>query len=69
MTGDGGVAGTSNGTNNTAAVQREVGALPGISSVQADAETKQIQVGFDPNQVSLDQIKVTLDEAGYPVEL
>jgi copper chaperone len=50
-----------------ATVQEEVGALPGVQTVQASLETKQIQIAYDPAQVSLDQIKATLDEAGYPV--
>ncbi|MGH2533433.1 MAG: heavy-metal-associated domain-containing protein [Thermomicrobiales bacterium] len=50
-----------------ATVQNEVGALPGVESVQASAETKQILIAFDANQVSLGRIKETLDEAGYPV--
>jgi copper chaperone len=51
-----------------ATVQKEVGALQGVRSVSASAETKQIEVAFDPNAVSLDQIRETLDEAGYPVQ-
>ena len=50
-----------------ATVQNEVGALPGVESVQANAETKQVAIAFDPNLVSLGRIKETLDEAGYPV--
>lgn len=50
-----------------ATVQKEVGALGGVQTVQADEQTKQIQIAYDPSQVSLDRIKETLDEAGYPV--
>jgi copper chaperone len=50
-----------------ATVQKEVGALQGVETVQANVDTKQVQIAFDPNQVSLVQIKETLDEAGYPV--
>ena len=48
-------------------IREEIGALPGVSDVQADAETKQVTVQFDPATVSKDQIAATLDEAGYPV--
>lgn len=50
-----------------ATVQEAVGALDGVDRVAADAETKRIEVAFDPARVSLPQIEATLSEAGYPV--
>jgi copper chaperone len=50
-----------------ASVQGAVCALPGIESVTADAETKRVDVAFDPSQVSLPQITGVLADAGYPV--
>jgi copper chaperone CopZ len=50
-----------------ASVEGAVCALPGIESVTADAETKQVDVVFDPTQVALPQIKSVLAEVGYPV--
>lgn len=50
-----------------ATVQGAVGALAGVQSVKADADTKQVAVEFDPSQVSLPQIEAVLGEAGYPV--
>lgn len=50
-----------------ATVQGAVGALDGIERVQANADTKQVAVAFDPARVSLPQIEAALDEAGYPV--
>ena len=47
-----------------------VGALSpvaGITSVKVDIPTKQVTVEFDPNQVSVDQMKDVLKEEDYPV--
>ena len=40
----------------------------GVADVSASAETKQIDITFDPAQVSLDRIEAALDEAGYAVQ-
>lgn len=49
-------------------VQTSVGQLEGVKSVSASADTKQIDLEFDPSQVSLDKIAAVLDEKGYPVK-
>jgi copper chaperone len=49
------------------AIQGAVGALDGVSHVEANESTKQVKVEFDPQRVSLAQIEATLDEEGYPV--
>ncbi len=41
-------------------------ALAGVESINADVDTKEVDVVFDENTVSLDNIKKTLAEAGYP---
>ena len=51
-----------------ATVKEAVGALDGVSRVEADADTKRVDVAFDPSSVSLAQIEAALDEAGYPVQ-
>jgi copper chaperone len=51
-----------------ATVKSAVGALAGVASVEANEATKQVDVSFDPNRVSLDQIEAALDDAGYPVK-
>jgi copper chaperone CopZ len=51
-----------------AAIKSAVGALPGVASVEADPDTKRVEIDFDPGQVSLAQIEASLDEAGYPVQ-
>ena len=50
-----------------AAVKDAVGTLQGVARVEADADTKRIEIDFDPGRVSLAQIESALDEAGYPV--
>jgi copper chaperone len=50
-----------------AAIKEEVGTLPGVASVDADPDTKRVEIDFDPGQVSLAQIEAALDNAGYPV--
>jgi copper chaperone len=50
-----------------AAIEGEVGALPGVRSVNADLESKRVTIAFDPSVVAVPQIEATLDEAGYPV--
>lgn len=50
-----------------ATIQETVGELDGVDRVAANADTKRIEVAFDPTRVSLPQIEATLSEAGYPV--
>ena len=49
-------------------VQTSLGNLAGVQRVSASAETKQVEVTFDPATVSLPQIEALLDEEGYPVK-
>lgn len=51
-----------------ATVTKEVGALDGVNRVDASAETKLVDITFDPSRVTLTTIEATLDEAGYPVQ-
>ncbi len=48
-------------------IEEEVGALAGVSDVEANEATRQVKVHFDPSRVSLAQIEAALAEAGYPV--
>jgi copper chaperone CopZ len=50
-----------------ATIKEEVGTLPGVARVEADPDTKRVEIDFDPGRVSLAQIEATLDEAGYPI--
>jgi len=49
-------------------IREAVGALAGVSAVQASNVTKTVDVEFQPGTVSLDAIRLTLDEAGYPAQ-
>ena len=50
------------------AINGAVGALDGVSHVEANESTKQVKVEFDPRRVSLAQIEAAMDEEGYPVQ-
>jgi copper chaperone len=47
-------------------IQTEVGALTGIKSVEARADTKEVKVAFDAPLTQV-QIEATLAEINYPV--
>lgn len=49
-------------------IREEVGALPGVSRVEPSNQTKTVVIDFEPAQVSLDMIRSTLAEAGYPAQ-
>lgn len=51
-----------------ATVQEVVSDLAGVSTVTANADTKQVDVTFDPGQVSVAEIESAMDDAGYPVQ-
>ena len=48
------------------AIEQAVGAMAGVSDVDVFVDRKEITVVYDPASVTLDQIKETLDEEGYP---
>lgn len=49
-------------------VQQAVGDVLGVESVTASADTKVIDVRFNPGQVTVEKIEAVLDDAGYPVQ-
>lgn len=49
------------------AVQNRLGKLEGIRAATASAETKRVEIDYDPAKVSLETIKRELDDEGYPV--
>ena len=49
-------------------VQDALGRLDGVKLSMANAETKFVDVDFDPTVVSVEKISMTLAEAGYPVK-
>lgn len=49
-------------------VQRALTELDGVIEVHASAETRFVDVDFDPEVVSEAQIQQALTEAGYPAQ-
>ncbi len=47
-------------------IKMELGELPGVQSVEADADTKKATITFD-SPTSEDQIRALLIEINYPV--
>ncbi|WP_078382407.1 copper chaperone CopZ [Sutcliffiella halmapala] len=50
------------------AVEGSVGELAGVSTVKVDLATGTVAVEYKSENVSLEQIKETIDEEGYEVE-
>jgi len=50
------------------AVKSSVGALPGVSKVEVDLPAKKVSVTYDGDQVKLESIKDTIEDAGYDVK-
>jgi copper ion binding protein len=48
-------------------INSTLGALAGVEAVSTDIATKSVQVRYDANQVSMEQIEATLDDVGYTV--
>ncbi|MHB8859287.1 MAG: cation transporter [Thermoleophilia bacterium] len=49
-------------------VEGAAGSLAGVDSVNADPETKKVEVTFDESQVTIEEIKKAIEAAGYPVD-
>ncbi|NRD76466.1 copper chaperone CopZ [Bacillus sp. BRMEA1] len=50
------------------AVEGSVGSLNGVSSVKVDLKAAKVEVEFNPQDVSLDKIKETIDDQGYELK-
>ncbi|MGM0838219.1 copper chaperone CopZ [Bacillus haimaensis] len=50
------------------AVEGSVGELTGVNSVKVDLASGTVAVEYKSEDVTLDQIKETIDEEGYEVE-
>jgi copper chaperone len=50
------------------AVEGSVGALQGVNTVKVDLQAATVDVEFDNQQVTLDEIKETIDDQGYDVK-
>lgn len=49
-------------------VKKAVGALNGVDSVRVDLISKKVSVEYDPEIVSMETIKETIEDQGYDVE-
>lgn len=49
-------------------VEGSVGKLEGVSAVKVHLEDGKVDVAFNPEKVTLDKIKETIDDQGYDVE-
>ena len=50
-----------------AAVEGELGKLPGVEGSSADFETGIVEVSYDEARVGTDELKGAIEEAGYEV--
>ncbi|CAM3786963.1 copper chaperone CopZ [Mesobacillus zeae] len=50
------------------AVEGSVGKLEGVQSVKVDLESGKVTVDYNPDKVSVEQLKETIDDQGYDVE-
>ena len=50
------------------AVEDSVGALQGVQKVDVQLNEGKVNVSFDSGQVSLEEIKETIDDQGYDVD-
>jgi copper chaperone len=46
-------------------INASLGALAGVEKVQTDIPTKTVHLRYHPDQVSMQLIETTLDDAGY----
>lgn len=51
------------------AIENAGSALAGVSSISADPESKKVDVSYDENVVTLEEIRKAIEAAGYPTDL
>ena len=50
------------------AIKRAVGKLNGVENVLVDLGSKKVSVEYDESKVSVDTIRVTIEDLGYDVK-
>ena len=50
------------------AVEDSVGILSGVLNVNVDLQAATVEVDFDEEQITVDEIKDTIDDQGYDVQ-
>ena len=51
------------------AIENAGSALAGVSSIDADPESKKVEVSYDDGVITLEEIRKAIEEAGYPTDL
>ncbi|QGQ44254.1 copper chaperone CopZ [Metabacillus sediminilitoris] len=49
-------------------IEGSVGELNGVTNVKVNLDSGTVKVEFNPNEVTLDKIKETIDDQGYDVQ-
>jgi copper chaperone len=49
-------------------IEGSVGELTGVNNVKVNLDSGSVNVEFNPNEVTLDKIKETIDDQGYDVQ-
>lgn len=49
-------------------IEGSVGALSGVSTVKVNLDLGTVSVEFNPNEVTIEKIKETIDDQGYDVQ-
>ncbi|MBO1511308.1 copper chaperone CopZ [Metabacillus bambusae] len=49
-------------------IEGNVGELTGVTNVKVNLDSGTVNVEFNPNEVTLDKIKETIDDQGYDVQ-
>ena len=57
------------GDHHVLEVRRLLGTLPGVSEIYASSAFRVVELSYDPDQVSAEQIEAALVEGGYDGEL
>jgi copper chaperone CopZ len=49
-------------------LETDLGSIPGVRDVNVDTDAHTVEVVFDPREVSVSNIKATLDQDGYSID-
>jgi copper chaperone len=50
------------------AITKALQGEPGVASVKVDIPTKKVYLEYDPSELTLDKVRLILDDEGYPVK-
>jgi copper chaperone len=50
------------------AIEGSVGKLSGVTTVKVNLDSGTVSLEFNPNEVTIDKIKETIDDQGYDVQ-